>query len=176
MNSSSFQDNSDHVHSYGENVYDASPKERKKADENTKQNSTSLKVSEKRANVSLPVDCKLSCFCVLTTSTNKGTAKRHMVRTQNGKAFLGSVRRRQGLSHLHDFHSSSSASRNLSRGKTMDVWTWRERRWSSLVAQQVKDPELSLQWLESLLHSSFHLWPGNFYTPRPLPAPHPPML
>lgn len=34
---------------------------------------------------------------------------------------------------------------------------------SSCVVQQVKDPELSLFWLTSLLlWSGFHHWPGNF--------------
>ena len=32
------------------------------------------------------------------------------------------------------------------------------------MAQQVKDPVLSLQWLWSLLWRSLHPWPGNFHT------------
>ena len=32
----------------------------------------------------------------------------------------------------------------------------------SLVAQQVKDPALSLQWLQFLLWRGFDPWPGNF--------------
>ena len=34
---------------------------------------------------------------------------------------------------------------------------------SSLVAQWVKDPALSLQWLQSRLWLSFEPWPGNFH-------------
>ena len=34
--------------------------------------------------------------------------------------------------------------------------------WSSLVAQQVKEPALSLQQLGSLLWHGFDPWPGNF--------------
>ena len=35
--------------------------------------------------------------------------------------------------------------------------------WSSLVAQQVKDLVLSLQWLGLLLWHGFDPWPENFY-------------
>ena len=37
---------------------------------------------------------------------------------------------------------------------------------SFFVVQQVKDPELSLQWLRSLLWFGFHPWPRNFHTPE----------
>ena len=37
---------------------------------------------------------------------------------------------------------------------------------NSPVAEQVKDLELSLQWLWSLLWCRFDLWPGNFYMPQ----------
>ena len=37
--------------------------------------------------------------------------------------------------------------------------------WSSLVAQWVKDPALSLQWLCSLLWRRFSPWPRNFHMP-----------
>ena len=37
---------------------------------------------------------------------------------------------------------------------------------SSLVAQQVKDPLLSLQWLGSLLWYRVDPWPGNFHLPQ----------
>ena len=33
------------------------------------------------------------------------------------------------------------------------------------MAQQVKDPALSLQWLWSLLWHGFCPWPGNFHMP-----------
>ena len=36
---------------------------------------------------------------------------------------------------------------------------------NSLVAQRVKDPTLSLQWLGSLLWRRFSLWSGNFHMP-----------
>ena len=36
---------------------------------------------------------------------------------------------------------------------------------SSLVVQWVKNPVLSLLWLESLLWHGFHSWPGNFHMP-----------
>ena len=35
---------------------------------------------------------------------------------------------------------------------------------SFCLAQQVKYPALSLQWLGLLPWHGFHLWPGNFYT------------
>lgn len=35
--------------------------------------------------------------------------------------------------------------------------------WSSLVAQQVMEPALSLLWLMSLLWHGFNPWPGNFF-------------
>ena len=38
------------------------------------------------------------------------------------------------------------------------------------MAQWVKDPELSLQWLGSLLWCRFDLWPGNFCMPREWPS------
>ena len=37
--------------------------------------------------------------------------------------------------------------------------------WSSLVAQHIKDPVLSLQWLGSQLWYRFHPCPGNFCMP-----------
>ena len=36
---------------------------------------------------------------------------------------------------------------------------------SSLVAQRVKDPRLSLLWLRSLQWHGFDPWPGNFCMP-----------
>ena len=36
---------------------------------------------------------------------------------------------------------------------------------SSLVAQQINDPVLALQWLRSLLWHGFHPWPMNFHMP-----------
>ena len=38
-------------------------------------------------------------------------------------------------------------------------------RWSSPVAQQVKDPALSLQRLGLLLWRGFDPWPGKFHVP-----------
>ena len=35
--------------------------------------------------------------------------------------------------------------------------------WNSLVAQWVKDPALSLQWLRLLLRHGFSPWPGNIH-------------
>ena len=40
----------------------------------------------------------------------------------------------------------------------------------SLVAQQVKDLMLSLQWLGLLLWHGFDPWPGNFHMPWVQPA------
>ena len=45
----------------------------------------------------------------------------------------------------------------------------RVESWSSLVAQWVKDPMLSLQQLGSLLWHGFSLWPGNFHMPAVQP-------
>ena len=36
---------------------------------------------------------------------------------------------------------------------------------SSLVAQQINDPVLALQWLKSLHWHGFHPWPMNFHMP-----------
>ena len=41
--------------------------------------------------------------------------------------------------------------------------------WSSLVAQQVKDPMLLLQQFGSLLWFEFSPWPGNFHMPPAQP-------
>ena len=40
---------------------------------------------------------------------------------------------------------------------------------SSLVAQQVKDPALSLLWLWLLPWCRFNPWPGNFFMPQMWP-------
>ena len=40
---------------------------------------------------------------------------------------------------------------------------------SSLLAQRIKDPMLSLQWLGWLLWHGFNPWPRNFHTPRVRP-------
>ena len=46
------------------------------------------------------------------------------------------------------------------------TWFWeiflKVTKWSSLVAQQVKDPALSLQQLRTLLWCKLDSWPGNF--------------
>ena len=44
------------------------------------------------------------------------------------------------------------------------IWFWGGR--SSHVAQQIKDPALSLQWLKSLLWRGFDPWSGNFQKPQ----------
>ena len=43
------------------------------------------------------------------------------------------------------------------------------------MAQWVKDPVLSLQWLGLLLWGGFHPWPGKFHMPwvQHPPPPHP---
>ena len=43
------------------------------------------------------------------------------------------------------------------------------RVWVGVLGQQVKDLELSLQPLGSLLWHRFDLWPGNFCMQRPRP-------
>ena len=43
--------------------------------------------------------------------------------------------------------------------------------WSSLMAQRVKGPALSLQWLGPLLCHRFLLWPWNFHMPQMQPPP-----
>ena len=43
------------------------------------------------------------------------------------------------------------------------------KSWSYLVAQWVKDPALSLQWLGSLLWHGLSPWPRNIYIPRVQP-------
>ena len=44
-----------------------------------------------------------------------------------------------------------------------------KKNWSSLVAQQAKDPALSQQRLGSLLWQRFSSWPRNFHMPQMLP-------
>ena len=41
----------------------------------------------------------------------------------------------------------------------------KQKAWSSLVAQWIKDLVVSLQQLGSLLQCSFDPWPGNFHMP-----------
>ena len=49
---------------------------------------------------------------------------------------------------------------------------YKKQNRNSLVAQQVKDLELSLLCLGSLLWRRFDSWPGNFCMPQPrLPPP-----
>ena len=57
---------------------------------------------------------------------------------------------------------------NIGEGEEDLVITQKEGR-SSLVAQWVKDPVLSLQWLRSLLWRGFNPWPGNFHMLRVQP-------
>ena len=44
-----------------------------------------------------------------------------------------------------------------------------EVQYFSLMAQRIKDPELSLQWLRLSLWHSFNPWPGNLQMPQVWP-------
>ena len=71
--------------------------------------------------------------------------------------------RRQGLKLQHILPGKLSQLKNKSlKGHFSGSWFKSECR-SSPVAQQVKDPVLSLQRLRLLLWCGFDLWPGNFH-------------
>ena len=61
------------------------------------------------------------------------------------------------------------------RAHTHTYTVVRELSWSSLVAQQFKDPVLSLQWFGSLLRHGFNPWPG-ISTRCGWSPPHPPFI
>ena len=57
-------------------------------------------------------------------------------------------------------HTNDSLYKFLLKRQIKTDWGW-----SSLVAQQVKDPKLSLQWLKLLLCKGFDPWPRNLHMP-----------
>ena len=70
------------------------------------------------------------------------------------------------ISDKIDFKLKTKQNKKVIRDKERQYLLIKEKKfWSSLLAQWIKDPVLSLQWLRLLLWYRFDPWPRNFCMP-----------